>query len=429
VSAVPSGVLGLTDKSFLTLSMGFMKDGGRTVWDVQEIRWDRDDAREQAVSVWRRAQPPETARVELRTRYDNIRAHRMPYDGTLNRDTNEVFSATGTIDVAGPTAGSFAGDVQYGLTVYLVGHPTSVEADRSIADLKAATRVLEHGMTKAVAASTTASSTARAEFAPTDTAGFIEQLRENAKTLDAAVVPDLRGRRPSDDIEALLRSTNAHDSAGGRNLPPRQQQQLVWLQSYWREEPALMRNHDLWTQFLSRNHLSADTAHRADVLDAEQQLRKTLGDPITAAWAADAVALKHAYVRERDSLAKRGTGSAFATLEPRSTPCPTIAIPASSSTGSAPPKVLHEGRSLQDLWPAQSRRLGEEGTVLVKIRISAGGCVTAYGIVASSGSEWLDDAVLEYVEAMQFTPAYVNGTPVEKAVSLPVVFTMSDAER
>lgn len=174
VSAVPSGVLGLTDKSFLTLTMGFMKDGGRTVWDVQEIRWDRDDAREQAVSVWRRAQPPETARVELRTRYDNIRARRMPYDGTLNRDTNEVFSATGTIDVAGPTAGSFAGDLQYGLTVYLVGHPTGVEADRSIADLKAATRVLEHGMTKADAASTTASRAAPAESAPADTAGFIE---------------------------------------------------------------------------------------------------------------------------------------------------------------------------------------------------------------------------------------------------------------
>jgi hypothetical protein len=40
------------------------------------------------------------------------------------------------------------------------------------------------------------------------------------------------------------------------------------------------------------------------------------------------------------------------------------------------PKVGTALQSLETLWPAESKQLGEEGTVSANIRISASGCST-----------------------------------------------------
>lgn len=82
-------------------------------------------------------------------------------------------------------------------------------------------------------------------------------------------------------------------------------------------------------------------------------------------------------------------------------------------------------RSLEDFWPIESKRLGEEGTVMVSVRISVTGCATAAAIVGSSGSDMLDDAVLKFYETIDFFPGEVDGKPVESTVTMPVVFKLS----
>jgi protein TonB len=81
-------------------------------------------------------------------------------------------------------------------------------------------------------------------------------------------------------------------------------------------------------------------------------------------------------------------------------------------------------RSLEDFWPVDSKRLGEEGTVLVRLKISATGCVTGAAIAGSSGFDMLDAAVLQAFETMEFIPAGVNGAAVESTATAPIVFKL-----
>jgi protein TonB len=81
-------------------------------------------------------------------------------------------------------------------------------------------------------------------------------------------------------------------------------------------------------------------------------------------------------------------------------------------------------RSLEDYWPVESKRLGEEGLVLVSIRISATGCALAAAIVGSSGSDMLDDAVLHFFETIDFNPAEIDGKAVDSTATMPIVFKL-----
>jgi hypothetical protein len=57
--------------------------------------------------------------------------------------------------------------------------------------------------------------------------------------------------------------------------------------------------------------------------------------------------------------------------------------------------------------------------------ISSTGCVTAIAIVGSPGSEFMDSAVRNFLEATIFLPGDVGGKAVESVASIPVVFRLT----
>ena len=118
VTSVPSNVLALNATSPLTLTMGFIHDGELTHWDIQEVWWSKSNRRDEEVGVWRRSRPRASAKLELRNRFNSILARRMPYDGTLNRETSEIFSASRVLDVRGAKAASVSSDLVYGITLH-----------------------------------------------------------------------------------------------------------------------------------------------------------------------------------------------------------------------------------------------------------------------------------------------------------------------
>jgi TonB family protein len=81
--------------------------------------------------------------------------------------------------------------------------------------------------------------------------------------------------------------------------------------------------------------------------------------------------------------------------------------------------------SLADFYPADMRRSGIEGAVLVKIRIDTSGCVIARAVIGSSGSDSLDAAALRFVETASYLPAERNGHAVSFDASQPVNFSLS----
>lgn len=83
------------------------------------------------------------------------------------------------------------------------------------------------------------------------------------------------------------------------------------------------------------------------------------------------------------------------------------------------------GYQVKPRYPESARRRGIEGTVLLKMRITAQGRVEDVQVARSAGHPDLDESAIEAVRRWRFEPARRNGAPVaEDAVLLPVVFQL-----
>lgn len=76
------------------------------------------------------------------------------------------------------------------------------------------------------------------------------------------------------------------------------------------------------------------------------------------------------------------------------------------------------------VYPAASRRLGEEGTVLLAVRVGAAGAALAVELRQSSGHPRLDGAALDAVRRWRFVPARRGGDAVESWVTVPIAFKL-----
>jgi protein TonB len=75
-------------------------------------------------------------------------------------------------------------------------------------------------------------------------------------------------------------------------------------------------------------------------------------------------------------------------------------------------------------YPALSRRLGEEGQVVLRVRVSAEGLPVRVEVKRSSGFKRLDEAAVGAVKRWKFVPARRSETPVEAWVLIPISFTL-----
>jgi len=76
------------------------------------------------------------------------------------------------------------------------------------------------------------------------------------------------------------------------------------------------------------------------------------------------------------------------------------------------------------LYPLNSRRLGEEGSVVLHVELDEQGNISAARISASSGSARLDEAALAAVKTWRCTPATHNGQPVRATALQPFKFVL-----
>lgn len=75
-------------------------------------------------------------------------------------------------------------------------------------------------------------------------------------------------------------------------------------------------------------------------------------------------------------------------------------------------------------YPAVSRRLGDEGTVLLGVRVSAEGAALAVELRQSSGHPRLDESALDAVRRWRFVPARRGGDAIESWVTVPIAFKL-----
>jgi periplasmic protein TonB len=75
-------------------------------------------------------------------------------------------------------------------------------------------------------------------------------------------------------------------------------------------------------------------------------------------------------------------------------------------------------------YPSASRRLAEEGRVVVHVRVDAAGRAAAWNLVERSGFARLDAAAGCVVRRLEFVPGRHDGTAVEASARLPIVFRL-----
>ncbi|MDR3300496.1 MAG: energy transducer TonB [Candidatus Accumulibacter sp.] len=75
-------------------------------------------------------------------------------------------------------------------------------------------------------------------------------------------------------------------------------------------------------------------------------------------------------------------------------------------------------------YPPQSRRLGEEGQVILSVLVSSEGAARQVDIRTSSGSGRLDDSAQRTVRTWKFIPAKRGGVVVESWVLIPILFKL-----
>ncbi len=75
-------------------------------------------------------------------------------------------------------------------------------------------------------------------------------------------------------------------------------------------------------------------------------------------------------------------------------------------------------------YPAQSRRFGEEGTVVLRVELDETGRVAVARVSSSSGHARLDEAALAAVRTWRCTPAMRNDQPVRAVALQPFRFVL-----
>lgn len=75
-------------------------------------------------------------------------------------------------------------------------------------------------------------------------------------------------------------------------------------------------------------------------------------------------------------------------------------------------------------YPALSRRLGEQGNVVVRVYITADGQATRAEIRTSSGYERLDQTALQTVQRWRYVPGKRNGVPEAMWFNVPISFVL-----
>jgi protein TonB len=113
---------------------------------------------------------------------------------------------------------------------------------------------------------------------------------------------------------------------------------------------------------------------------------------------------------------------------PAVTVAPAPPEPTRVVTPPPPPRVRTDAAYLHNpspAYPMAARRRGDQGTVAVKVLVSADGFPANVSLEKTSGYPALDEAALNAVRTWRFVPAREGGQAVEALYIVPVVYKLN----
>lgn len=156
----------------------------------------------------------------------------------------------------------------------------------------------------------------------------------------------------------------------------------------------------------------------------------------SATTSVPSAALTHQPVRHEPPRPQATVAPVIALSAPSASPSSVVAAPAGADNGgsaSVAPAAISATPARFDVaylqnpkpnYPSISRRLGEEGKVLLRVRVSPEGLPTAIELEKGSNYERLDEAARQVVGRWRFVPARRGEQSVESSVIVPIVFRL-----
>ncbi len=89
----------------------------------------------------------------------------------------------------------------------------------------------------------------------------------------------------------------------------------------------------------------------------------------------------------------------------------------------------HSTQNFPPVYPKLSKRLKEQGTVILSMLISAQGRIDAISIQESSGFSRLDQAAMSAAAKWRYEPATINGKAIANTYLMPIEFKLNTSKR
>ncbi|MEO5336987.1 MAG: energy transducer TonB, partial [Magnetospirillum sp. WYHS-4] len=119
-----------------------------------------------------------------------------------------------------------------------------------------------------------------------------------------------------------------------------------------------------------------------------------------------------------------GPPAGMATVDQAPAPAPAPGPPAEASLTLPDVRAAYLSNP-RPAYPLAARRRGQEGVVVLSVRVGEDGAVREIAVARGSGIGSLDTAALEAVRVWRFKPAHRGGRTVEALVEVPIRFSLA----
>ena len=104
----------------------------------------------------------------------------------------------------------------------------------------------------------------------------------------------------------------------------------------------------------------------------------------------------------------------------RTTPC----MPGGPPDPARPGAAIVRGDDVDPYYPAGAKRRGEQGTLVLRVRVDEKGCGSQVAVRVRSGFESIDAAALKWFETARFSPGNRAGRPIVSDLDFKIHFKM-----
>lgn len=109
---------------------------------------------------------------------------------------------------------------------------------------------------------------------------------------------------------------------------------------------------------------------------------------------------------------------------PAPAPAPVVTAPTKTDVSIS---ASYSASNAKPIYPNMSKRLGEQGTVVLRVLVKADGTAGAVEVKSSSSFPRLDQAAVEAVKSWHFNPATSDGKAIDEWYQVPIPFKLQSS--